>query len=150
MEQFIDIAESKTRKFVREIPGSGAAGGLGAGLILFLGAKLQSGIDIVMDAAGFSDRIKGADVILTGEGKIDNQTAFGKTIAGIASRARTQKIPVIAFAGMVEHADNIYDCGITACHSICPENMPVEKAMKDAAMLLQIAVMKVMNTYKFL
>jgi glycerate kinase len=145
MTSFIDIAEKTINRSVRDIPGAGAAGGLGAGLMLFLGAKLQPGIDIVMDACGFSERIKDADFILTGEGKIDSQTAFGKTIAGIASSAKLRKISVIAFAGKVENTDNLYRSGVISCHSISPKTMTLEQSMANAATLLQRAVERVMR-----
>ena len=145
MTSFINIAEETINRPVRDIPGAGAAGGLGAGLMLFLGAKLQPGIDIVMDACGFSERIKDADFILTGEGKIDSQTAFGKTIAGIASRAKLRKISVIAFAGKVENTDNLHQSGVTSCCSISPDTMTLEQSMANAATLLQSAVERVMR-----
>ena len=145
MASFINIAEKTINRSVRDIPGAGAAGGLGAGLMLFLGAKLQPGIDIVMDACGFSERIKDADFILTGEGKIDSQTAFGKTVAGIASRAKLRKISVIAFAGKVENTDNLHQSGVTSCYSISPDTMTLEQSMTNAATLLQSAVERVMR-----
>jgi glycerate kinase len=145
MTSFIHIAEKTVNRSVRDIPGAGAAGGLGAGLMLFLGAKLQPGIDIVMDACGFSERIKDADFILTGEGKIDSQTAFGKTIAGIAARAKLRKISVIAFAGEVENTDNLYQSGVTSYYSITPKTMTLEQSMTNAATLLQNAVERVMR-----
>ena len=137
MQSFIDIAEKSTGRQVRDIPGAGAAGGLGAGLMLFLGAELRQGINIVMDACNFSERIKDADIILTGEGKIDNQTAFGKTIAGIASCAKSLKVPVIAFGGIVENADNLYDLGVTNFFSLCEDPSSVEQALTETSTLLQ-------------
>lgn len=147
MKVFIDIAEKATHKSVRDIPGAGAAGGLGAGLLLFLGAELRPGIDIVMDACQFDQRIRGADLIITGEGKIDNQTAHGKTIAGIAVRAKTQKIPVVAFAGTVEQADNLYELGITNYYSISEFPISVEKSIANASILLQDSVERVMKRH---
>jgi glycerate 2-kinase len=149
MEQFISIAEKTTRLTVRNIPGSGAAGGLGAGLILFSGAEALLGVEIVMDACGFTERIKNADLILTGEGKIDKQTIFGKSIAGIASRAKEFKIPVIAFAGILENEENLIESGISRFYSITPESMSVNEAMKNAAELLQKKVEQVMLGMKY-
>jgi glycerate kinase len=147
MVSFIEIAEKITCRSVRNIPGAGAAGGLGAGLMLFSDAQIQPGIDIVMDACAFSERIKDADLILTGEGKIDKQTTFGKTIAGIARRAKVNKIPVIAFAGIVENADDLYQLGVTGCFPIHRESMTIEAAMSDAAFLLQNTVERVIQDY---
>jgi glycerate kinase len=147
MTLFIDVAEKTTDRSVRNVPGSGAAGGLGAGLMLFLGAELLPGINLIMDACGFSERIRDADLILTGEGKIDNQTVFGKTIAGIALRAKARNIPVIAFAGAVENADNLYEFGVISFFSICPGPMSIEQTEADAMMLLQNTVERVMRVY---
>jgi glycerate kinase len=148
MKSFIDIAEKSIGKSVRNFPGAGAAGGLGAGLMLFLGAELEPGIGIVMNACNFSDRINNADLILTGEGKIDNQTTFGKTIAGIALCAKSAKIPVIAFGGVVENADNLYELGVTEIFPICPDTISLEQAMVEAPMLLQNTVERVMQKYR--
>jgi glycerate kinase len=148
MKSFIDVAEKLTGIHVRNFPGAGAAGGLGAGLMLFLGAELQPGINIVMDACNFSERMKDADLILTGEGKIDNQTAFGKTIVGIALCAKSAKIPVIAFGGIVENADNLYKLGVTEIFPISQFPLSLEQAMAEASMLLQNTVKRVMQKYK--
>ena len=147
MRSFIDVAEQSIGKYVRDFPGAGAAGGLGAGLMLFLEADLQPGIGIVMDACNFSERMKDADLILTGEGKIDNQTAFGKTIAGIALSAASAKIPVLAFGGSVENADTLYNFGVTKIFPICQEPMSLEQAMAHASTLLQNTVERVLRTY---
>ena len=84
------------------VAGAGAAGGLGGALYAFMGSELRSGIDMVLDAIGFDGSIKGADLIITGEGKIDAQTGKGKAAAGVLSRAQKFGIPVIALAGIVE------------------------------------------------
>lgn len=148
MKSFIDIAERTIGRQVRDVPGAGAAGGLGAGLMMFLEAELRQGINIVMDACLFSERIKGADLILTGEGKIDSQTVFGKTIAGIALQAKSAKIPVIAFSGIVEKADKLYELGITNIYPIRDESVSIEESIAQASALLQKAVEKVMQVYK--
>ncbi|MGA2802580.1 MAG: glycerate kinase [Verrucomicrobiota bacterium] len=148
MRSFIDVAEKGIGRSVRDIPGAGAAGGLGAGLILFLGAELQPGVGIVMDVSNFSERIKDADLILTGEGKIDNQTAFGKTIAGIALQAKFAKIPVIAFGGIVENADKLHELGVTDIFPISQTSVSIEQVMAEAPMLLQNTVERVMQKYK--
>lgn len=147
MTSFINVAENATNISVREIPGAGAAGGLGAGLMLFLGGKLQSGIDIVLKTCDFQKRIKNADLIITGEGKIDNQTIHGKTISGIARHAKLQKIPVIAFAGVVENVDNLKNLGISNIFSISSNNLPIEKSIANASTLLQNKVESVIRKY---
>ncbi|MCY8077486.1 glycerate kinase [Bacillus haynesii] len=119
---------------IDSIPGAGAAGGLGAGLCAFLNAELKSGVDIVLDTLSFSERIKGADLVITGEGKIDCQTVSGKTPAGVAKRARSENIPVIAFAGSLgEGCELVYDIGISALFSIVPGISSLENALADGS-----------------
>ena len=117
----IGIIEQVIGRPVRDVPGAGAAGGLGAGLMAFLGAELRPGIKIVLDASGFADRIRGAQLVLTGEGQIDRQTAYGKTISGVARTAAEQGIPVVALVGCVgEGVENLYDIGVTSMFSLVP------------------------------
>jgi glycerate kinase len=87
---------------VRELPGAGAAGGLGAGLVAFLGAELRPGVDVVMDAVGFSGRLAGADLVVTGEGRLDVQSLHGKVPAGVVRRARAAGTPVMILCGRAE------------------------------------------------
>jgi glycerate kinase len=147
MESFINVAENTTSISVRDIPGSGAAGGLGAGLMLFLKAELKSGIDIVLKACDFQKRIKNADLIITGEGKIDDQTIHGKTISGIARHAKLQKIPIIAFAGVVENVDNLKNLGISNLYSISSNKILIAKSIANASTLLQNKVESVIRKY---
>ena len=103
---------------VAEIPGSGAAGGMGAG-VLALGGVLRPGIEAVLDLVGFDGLLRGADLVLTGEGRIDGQSLRGKVISGVASRAARQKVPVIAVVGdIAPGAGGAYDRGVTAMVSI--------------------------------
>src|SRR5256886_16503289 len=89
---------------VEALPGAGAAGGLGAGLVAFTGAGLRPGAEMVMQALKLDDRIKGADLVITGEGRLDSQTArFGKAPAAVARHARKAGIPVVALAGRIAH-----------------------------------------------
>ena len=145
MQKFADVLENETGRNVRNYPGAGAAGGLGAGLMAFLKAELKPGIELVLKASDFAHRIKGADLILTGEGKLDYQTAYGKTISGICSVAKKQGIPVIAFAGTIEPAPNLYDMGLKSYFSICDGPKSLEQAMKDAPVLLENITERVMR-----
>lgn len=101
-----------------EHPGAGAAGGLGYGLMAYLDARLQSGIDLLLDVIRFDEQIKGADLILTGEGKSDRQTLMGKVPFGILNRAKRQGIPVHLLSGAIEDFDLLVDAGFAAVHSI--------------------------------
>jgi glycerate kinase len=135
-----EAIERDLGKSVGDIPGAGAAGGLGAGLMAFLNASLKSGIEIVIEATRLAERIKGADLVITGEGQINFQTAFGKTPVGVAKAAKAHGIPVIAIAGGVgEGADDVYGAGIDAIIDIVPEPMSLGAAIENASALLVAA-----------
>lgn len=124
-------------KSFNAIPGAGAAGGLGAGLMAFLNAELRLGVDIMIDAVKLNERIKGASLVFTGEGQLDFQTVFGKTPVGVAKVAKTYNIPVIAIAGgIAEGAEAVYDAGIDAMLGIVHEPMSLELAVADASRLI--------------
>lgn len=119
MLSFCHIIHQKTGIDLSHISGSGAAGGLGGAFHAFLGASLSKGIDLILDATGFSEAIKGADLVITGEGRIDSQTSRGKVIAGITEKA--QGIPVIAIAGIVDiSSDEVAALGLAVAWSIGP------------------------------
>ena len=119
------------------IPGAGAAGGLGAGLMAFLNAKLRLGVDIMIDAVNLRERMKGASLVITGEGQIDYQTAFGKTPIGVAKVAKETNIPVIAIAGGIgEGAEAVYAEGIDSMLGIVQAPMSLENAVEDAVQLI--------------
>lgn len=114
-----------------QIEKTGSAGGLG-GAFYLLGAKMMSGIEMVLNVTDFENKIKGADFIFTGEGSIDEQTINGKTISGISKLGKKYNIPVIAFAGRVSNgAQNLYDHGVTAMFSITNEAKSLEQALLD-------------------
>lgn len=118
---------------VRRLKGAGAAGGLGAGLVAFTGAQLRSGIDIVMDATGLRRHLRGADLVITGEGRVDFQTAFGKTPAGVARLAGTLGVPVIAIGGgLADDARGVFNHGIEGLASAIARDMPLEEALSGA------------------
>ena len=122
---------------VNDIPGAGGAGGLGAGLVAFLRAELRPGIDIVCEAVGLSQHLKGTMLVFTGEGRIDSQTMFGKTIAGVAIRAKEFGIPVIAIAGDVAISNKeLIRYGIDAALSIAPGPISLEDSSADAERLI--------------
>lgn len=99
LSHYAEVAERDLGISIRDIPGAGAAGGLGAGLIAFLGAEIRSGFDIVAETVGLRARLRGADLLLTGEGRLDRQTAYGKTVARVAAMARDEEVPVVVIAG---------------------------------------------------
>ncbi len=118
---------------VASVPGAGAAGGLGAGLLAFCNASLQRGVDIVLEAVGLVGHVAGADLVITGEGCIDGQTAFGKTPSGVARVAAAAGVPVVAVAGQVgPDARSLHAHGFTALHSIATGPMSLQEAMEPA------------------
>jgi len=140
LAHFDKTVQRDLSKSVGNVPGAGAAGGLGAGLMAFLDASLKSGIDIVTEATQLSKRFAGADLVITGEGQINFQTVFGKTPVGVAKVAKTHNIPVIAIAGSIaDNADGVYDAGIDAMIDIVPEPMSLETAIENATTLIETA-----------
>lgn len=113
-------------------PGAGAAGGMGGVFLAFLNTQLKSGIHLLLDMLTFSEKIKNADLIITGEGRIDHQTAMGKVPSGILMEARKQKIPVIAIAGSVEEVDHLNEAGFQAVFSITPSPLSLQEAMEPS------------------
>jgi glycerate kinase len=127
------LVETATGIDIRELPGSGAAGGLGGGLIAFCGASFTPGIDLVLDLTRFDDALRGADLVITGEGKLDEQSSSGKAVAGVVRRARRLLVPVIALAGTAVGVD----MDLLAVGTLVNDRTSVEEAMRDAAGLLR-------------
>lgn len=136
---FAGTVEKETGRSIDEIPGAGAAGGAAAGLVAFLNAELKPGIHIVTETLHVQERLErqSFDFLLTGEGKIDGQTASGKVVAGLAELAKQYGVPVIALGGAVEgNLDPLYEKGLSAAFSITDRPMPLEEAMKDGESLI--------------
>ncbi|GHH99180.1 glycerate kinase [Neobacillus kokaensis] len=134
LAHFAAIIERDLGKKIVDVPGAGAAGGLGGGLLAFLPAELKRGVDIVIEATGLSRLVQDADLVITGEGKIDDQTIFGKTPIGVAKAAKKFGVPVIAIAGTVGTDSHVvHDHGIDAIFSIIPGIVELEDAFKHAA-----------------
>jgi glycerate kinase len=149
LEQWAAVAARDVEAAVRDRPGAGAAGGMGAALLAFLGARMERGVELVLDAVGFDRALEGADLALTGEGKIDAQTAFGKTIAGVGARCRARGVPVVAFAGWLgEDLPDLGNTGITSVACILPRPMSLEEAVRDAGPLLRSAVARAVRIYE--
>ena len=125
-----NVIKQDLRADVVTIPGTGAAGAMGAGMVAFFGAQLQMGIETMLDTVHFSERMKDADLVITGEGKLDSQSLRGKVVIGVAKRAQDAGIPVIALVGGVESdISNAYEKGVTAIFPInrLPEDFSVSK-----------------------
>ena len=137
LAHYADIIQRDLGIDVRDVPGAGAAGGLGMGLMVFFKAKLVPGIDIVIQSTGLIDDLKDADLIFTAEGRIDGQTACGKVPVGVAQKAKDFGLPVIAIAGEV--ADEywaVYQHGINAVLSIAPGPISLSQSMAEAERLI--------------
>jgi glycerate kinase len=138
LNNFADIIQKKLNKNILDIPGSGASGGLGAGLMAFLDARLMRGIEIVIDAVNMKEKIESASLVITGEGRTDSQTAFGKVPVGIAKIATEKKVPVICLSGSLGKGyEAVYELGITSAFSILDRPMLLSEAITGAAGLLE-------------
>lgn len=119
---------------VEQIPGAGAAGGLGAGVLAFLGAELKRGVDIVIEATGLASQVRDADLVITGEGRIDSQTIYGKTPMGVAKTAKLYGVPVIGLAGTLSDGHEVvHEHGIDMVFTIVPGVCSLDDAMRQAA-----------------
>lgn len=130
MVSFAEVIEKTYGIDVTSMAGAGAAGGMGGGFYAFLNATLKRGVDMVLDAIDFDSIIRGADLVITGEGKIDYQTVKGKTAAGVLARAKAQDIPVVAIAGSVEKCESVEQMGFAGVYPIMENEMPLAVAMQ--------------------
>ncbi|MFQ6122760.1 MAG: glycerate kinase [Dehalococcoidales bacterium] len=148
LAHYADVIQRDLGVDVRDVPGAGAAGGLGAGLIAFLKAKVIPGIDIVIQATGLVEHLKDADLVFTAEGRIDSQTARGKVPTGVAQKAKEFGLPVIALAGEV--ADDyriVYQHGIDAVLSIAPGPISLTQSMAGAEKLIADTAERAMRLF---
>ena len=129
LKHFADVVKLQLEKDIDLIPGAGAAGGMGGGLIAFLNAQLKSGIQMALDILHFDDLLENTDLVITGEGRMDTQTVMGKAPKGIAEAANRKGIPVIALTGNIEDAAAINRIGICGVFSIIPYPMTLTDAM---------------------
>lgn len=137
---FADLIRATLGTDVKKLPGAGASGGLGAGLVAFCGATLKSGIDIVVEATGLEKVLEGAHLAITGEGKVDFQTAFGKTPSGVARAAKKTNTPVVAIGGaLADDARGVFEHGIDGLESAAARDMSLDEAIKNSRMHLQFA-----------
>ncbi|MEK5307783.1 glycerate kinase [Bacillus sp. FSL M8-0326] len=138
LSHFAQVAKQHLHVSFGDAAGAGAAGGLGASLLGFLQADLQKGIDIVLKAVHFADVLKDADLVITGEGRIDQQTIYGKTPIGVAKAAKQYGLPVIGIAGSLsKDSAVVHDHGIDALFSIIPGVTTLTEAMHDASVYVE-------------
>ncbi len=133
---------------IRDLPGAGAAGGLGAGLVAFAGGRLEKGVNLILNAVKLRDRLAAADLCLTGEGALDGQSIYGKTVVGVASLARSLSCPALAVVGSIgPGAEAVLGAGVTAYFSICPGPISLDDAIARAPELIENATAQVLRAF---
>jgi len=149
LHQYGMLIESTLGLDVLSIPGGGAAGGLGAGLVAFCGARLMRGIDVVLDATHFDERLREADLVVTGEGKLDEQVRFGKALSGVVERARRFNVPVVAVVGSLEGERSafVHDSFLAGLECLVDETTNAEQAMRGAFKLVVNKSRVLLNRY---
>ena len=131
---FSGVLERELGSTPAMLPGAGAAGGMAAGCVALLGASLKPGIDAILDTVGFDQLIDGADLVITGEGRIDSQSLNGKVISGVVSRTRCKGVPVVAIVGDVaDSAYGAYELGVGAIFSTNRLAIPFREAVHRSA-----------------
>ncbi len=149
LTHYAQIIERDLNASVADIPGAGAAGGLGAGLIAFLHALLRPGAQIVLEAVHLEEQIRTADLVITAEGQIDAQTAYGKTVGAVAGMAKRYGLPVLALAGSLgEQYQVVYDLGVDAVAVLPSGPMSLTHAMEHAATLTSDATERALRLLK--
>ena len=141
LHHLADLARRDLGADILDLPGAGAAGGMGGGMVAFLGSRLEMGIETVLNTVGFDNLAAGADLVLSGEGKIDGQSLRGKVVIGVARRTRKLDVPLVAIVGDI--GDNIvgaYDEGVTAIFSINRVAVPFSEAKLRAQSDLALTI----------
>lgn len=138
LRHYAQVIKYSTKQDISLISGAGAAGGMGGGLLPFLNATLKPGIDTILDILNFRDVVQNADLVFTGEGKLDAQTCMGKALGGILHIASEYCVPVVALGGCVEAVEQLNEMGFTAVISIQPSPVTLEKAMQREFALANI------------
>jgi glycerate kinase len=148
LERYARVVQRDLGCAIRDLPGAGAAGGLGGGLVAFASGRLEPGVALVIEAVELARRLQGAALCLTGEGAIDASSAFGKTAVGVARLARDLGCPTIALAGTIgPGAEAVLTEGIDAYFSVCPGPLTLAEAMTHGALLLERATNQAVRAY---
>jgi glycerate kinase len=149
LAHYARIARDATGRDIAGAAGAGAAGGLGAGLLFFTPAKLRPGVEIVLEATGFDSLVRDADLVITGEGRTDFQSAMGKAPVGVAAAAKRHSVPVVCLSGgLGDGADEVLSKGIDALASSVPGPMALEECMRHGAALVEAAAARVCRLIK--
>jgi glycerate 2-kinase len=143
---FSRIIQSQLGIDISSVPGGGAAGGLGAGLMAFTNARIARGIDLILEAANFEETVRNADLVLTGEGRTDSQTAYGKTPVGVATLAKKHNKPVICISGSVTtDVDTFHELGLDVVIGAVQAPMSLEAAIQQAPQLIRQATSAILR-----
>lgn len=146
LRNFAEVIRRDLGVDILQLPGAGAAGGMGGGLYALLQGKLESGIDVMLDTVKFDNLLQDTSLVFTGEGKIDAQSLGGKVVIGIAKRAKTANVPVIAVVGDIgDSLEEAYQLGISAICSINRVALPYQEAKKRAKSDLELTVREIMR-----
>ena len=149
LKNFGEVLSRVANTNLLELVGGGAAGGLGAGVVGFLGAKLRPGTQMVLDVANADEKIKNADLVLTGEGRTDFQTAYGKVPVGVAALAQKYSVPVLCISGGVEGSpDFLTDLGVATCFSVAEGPTTLDEAFLKAEQQLERAAWRILTVWK--
>ncbi|WP_419237155.1 glycerate kinase [Photobacterium leiognathi subsp. mandapamensis] len=148
LAHYAEIIKRELDNDVKDMAGAGAAGGMGAALLGLFNAQLRPGIEIVMDAVNLADVLKDADLVITGEGRIDSQTIHGKTPIGVARTAKRFNKPVIGIAGSLSYDCNVvHEHGIDAVFSVVPRSVSLTEALAEAAINVELTARNVAAIY---
>ncbi|MGE4282386.1 MAG: glycerate kinase [Clostridia bacterium] len=149
LRHYAGIIKEQLGKDIIDVPGTGAAGGLGAGLIVFCDAHLKSGIETVLDVVDIDKHLPTTDFVITGEGRIDGQSIFGKVPVGVGQRVKKYNLPVLAIVGDIgDGASAVYDYGVDGIMSTVNKAMPLSEAMGRSTELMEDAAERVMRIIK--
>lgn len=144
LRHFFGVVRDQIGVDVLDVAGGGAAGALSAGLMALLGGKIESGIDLLLDSNGFDTHLENADLVLTGEGQMDDQTIYGKGPIGVARRAKAAGVPTIALVGGLNTDDaSLHEAGMQAVFPIVTRPMSLDDALHNAAELIERAALRV-------
>ncbi len=146
MKNFAAVTEKATGVYLGDMKGAGAAGGLAGGLVAYLGAEIKSGIETVLDVIGFEDTLKGAAAVITGEGRIDDQSTHGKAISGVCGRAKKYGLPVYAAVGCSRISKiNADALGLQGIYELSELAIDVEDSIRNAEKYVKIVAKKLLT-----
>jgi glycerate kinase len=140
--------EGDLNRSVRDLPGAGAAGGLGAGLVAFLDAELRRGVDRIVELIRLPERVHDADLVITGEGRFDVQSSMGKTVSGVARCARDTGVPVIAIVGTAADGADGRSTGVDAVAATADASDPIPTSSGEAAERLTAGAERYLRSWK--